>query len=212
MDVRAAAEPEIENLARLWHDGWHDAHGQIVPAELVGLRTVESFAERLRAALAEARVAGPLGDAVGLCIIKDDELYQLYVAAQARGTGVAAALMADAEARLSRRGIRVAWLACVMGNERAASFYEKCGWKRTGPVIPIWKRHGGSFRSKSGITRSGCRWVTTLFETDKRRVYLHRIQTTRGWGVDCSRLQSAAPRSAVGLAVTRFSSCLAHMR
>jgi hypothetical protein len=86
MNVRAAAEPEIEHLARLWHDGWHDAYGQIVPAELVGLRTVESFAERLQAALAETRVAGPLGDAVGLCIIKDDELYQLYVAAQARGT------------------------------------------------------------------------------------------------------------------------------
>jgi GNAT superfamily N-acetyltransferase len=145
MEVRAAAEPEIQHLARIWHDGWHDAHGQIAPAELVSLRTVESFAERLQAALAEARVAGPLGDAAGLCIIKDDELYQLYVAAQARGTGVAAALMADAEARLSQRGVEVAWLACAIGNERAARFYGKCGWKRTGPVLLDFETSQGKF-------------------------------------------------------------------
>jgi hypothetical protein len=34
MDVRAAEEVEIDQLAKLWYDGWHDAHAQIVPAEL----------------------------------------------------------------------------------------------------------------------------------------------------------------------------------
>jgi GNAT superfamily N-acetyltransferase len=145
MDVRAAAEAEIEHLARLWHQGWHDAHSQIVPAQLVSLRTAESFANRLRAAFADVRVSGPLGDAAGLCIIKGDELYQLYVAAQARGTGVAAALMADAEARLSQRGVDTAWLACAIGNERASRFYEKCGWFRVGAVIIPLEISQGTF-------------------------------------------------------------------
>ena len=65
---------------------------------------------------------------MGFHLLKDDELYQLYVAAEARGTGAAAALMADAEAQLAARGVETAWLACAIGNARAARFYEKAGW------------------------------------------------------------------------------------
>jgi ribosomal protein S18 acetylase RimI-like enzyme len=72
---------------------------------------------------------------VGFCIVKADELYQLYVSSQARGSGAAAALVADAEARLAQSGVQTAWLACAIGNERAARFYEKCGWKRAGTMI-----------------------------------------------------------------------------
>lgn len=37
----------------------------------------------------------------------------------------AAALIGDAEARLAERGVETAWLACAIGNHRAARFYEK---------------------------------------------------------------------------------------
>jgi GNAT superfamily N-acetyltransferase len=67
-------------------------------------RTLESFRERLAAALSETRVAGPKGAPLGLCILKRDELNQLYVSAEARGAGVAAALLADAESILAARG------------------------------------------------------------------------------------------------------------
>ena len=63
------------------------------------------------------------------------DFYQLYVSAGSRGSGVAAALMADAEARLSGSGVQTAWLACAIGNERAARFYEKRGWHRVGNVV-----------------------------------------------------------------------------
>ena len=91
-------------------------------------RTLESFRERLAAALDDTRVAGPAGAPLGLCMLKDDELYQLYVARAARGSGVAAALIADGEARLAEHGVTTAWLACAVGNDRAARFYEKRGW------------------------------------------------------------------------------------
>jgi len=134
-DVRPAHEAELDELARLWHDSWQDAHAAIVPAELTQARTVESFRHRLGILLPDVRVVGPIGAPVGFCIVKDDELYQLFVATRARGAGVAAALMADAERRLAKSGAAVAWLACAIGNDRAARFYEKCGWHRSAVIV-----------------------------------------------------------------------------
>ena len=76
------------------------------------------------------RVAGPAGAPLGLCVIEGDELYQLFVARAARGSGVADVLLTDGEARLAASGVATAWLACVVGNDRAARFYEKRGWTR----------------------------------------------------------------------------------
>jgi len=145
MEVRAAEENEIEKLAKIWYDGWIDAHLQIVPAELARVRTPESFGPRLRDALADVRVVGPVAAPLGLSIVKEDELYQLYVAAQARGAGAAAALIADAEARLARDGYETAWLACAIGNDRAARFYEKSGWRRVGNMMNHLETTGGTF-------------------------------------------------------------------
>lgn len=158
MNVRAAAEAEILALAKIWYEGWHEAHAQIVPADLTRLRTPESFRERMQAALPDVRVASPPGEPVGFCIVKGDELYQLYVSAQSRGSGVAAALMADAEARLAEHGVKTAWLACAIGNERAARFYEKCGWRRAGTMVYSSETADGAFplevwRYEKSLTR-----------------------------------------------------------
>lgn len=135
MNLRVAEQAEVELLAKLWYDGWQDAHARIVPAELAKHRTLERFTQRLRSALPSLRVADASGRPLGFSVIKDDELYQLYVSADARGSGVAAVLLADAERRLAASGVKTAWLACAIGNERAACFYEKNGWHRVGNMI-----------------------------------------------------------------------------
>jgi ribosomal protein S18 acetylase RimI-like enzyme len=145
MRVRPAEAAEIDHLARLWHDAWHASHAPLLPAELTRLRTLESFRERLQAMLADTRVAGPLGAPVGFCATKGEELYQLFVSAGARGSGAAAALIADAEARLAERGVVTAWLACAVGNARAARFYEKSGWRLAGTVTNPADTSSGPF-------------------------------------------------------------------
>jgi len=127
--IRTAEGGEIDHLARLWHEGWRDGHGAIAPAGLVKVRTLESFAERLAAALADTFVAGPVGAPAGFFMLRGDEVYQFFVARPARGSGFATSLMAGAEAELARRGIATAWLDCAVGNDRAARFYQKCGWR-----------------------------------------------------------------------------------
>jgi GNAT superfamily N-acetyltransferase len=134
-DVRPASPAEIDRIAKVWFDGWHEAHAPILPPQLTRLRTLDSFAERLHPLLPNVRVVGAPGVPVGFCALKDDELYQLFVSREARGTGAAAALMADAEARLAASGVTTAWLACAIGNDRAARFYEKAGWQRAATVI-----------------------------------------------------------------------------
>ena len=145
INIRPAEQTELDQLARVWFDAWRDAHAQIVPAELARLRTLENFRERMQKELPNVRVAGSPGEPVGFCLVKGDELYQLFVAARARGTGVAAALMADGEALLAESGVETAWLACAIGNERAARFYEKCGWRRTGTMTNEAETSEGTF-------------------------------------------------------------------
>lgn len=143
--IRDAELTEIGQLAKIWFDGWRDAHARIVPADLARLRTLQSFEERLRAASSGVRVAIAANAPVGFYFLKDAELYQFYVSAHARGSGVAAVLMADAEAHLREGGVHTAWLACAIGNDRAARFYEKCGWIRTGTVTDAVEVPGGTF-------------------------------------------------------------------
>jgi GNAT superfamily N-acetyltransferase len=144
-DIRDAQLSEIQQLAKIWFDGWQDAHARIVPAELARLRTLQNFEDRLRAASSGVRVTGAAGAPVGFYFLRGAELYQFYVSSKARGSGVAAVLMADAEARLRESNVHTAWLACAIGNERAARFYEKCGWSRNGTMTDNLEVSGGTF-------------------------------------------------------------------
>jgi GNAT superfamily N-acetyltransferase len=145
MEIRDAHASDVDRLGEIWYQGWQDAHALIVPAELARVRTLDRFKERLRAALPTVRVAGMRGDPVGFSMVKDDELYQLYVSGAARGTGIAARLIADVEQRLARDGVGTAWLACAIGNDRAARFYEKCGWRRVGNMVNRLETPEGPF-------------------------------------------------------------------
>jgi ribosomal protein S18 acetylase RimI-like enzyme len=145
MIVRDAHQSEVYQLARLWYDGWQDAHAQIVPPELKRVRTLESFEDRLGAALSTVRVVGRTGEPLGFHMLKHDELYQLYVSAYARSAGVGTMLITDAEERLRDAGNETAWLACAIGNDRAARFYERHRWTRVGVVVSQLETTAGFF-------------------------------------------------------------------
>ena len=66
-------------------------------------------------------VAEVAGSVVGFVVVIDDEVEQIYVAAPARGTGVAGMLLDRAEDVIAAAGHGVAWLAVVAGTSGPAA-------------------------------------------------------------------------------------------
>ena len=135
MLIRRADRDDAAAVAEIWHLGWRDGHLGFVPEELLEVRTAESFRERASARIDEVTVA-VVNDAVaGLVIVGGDEVEQVYVSTSHRGTGVADALLAEAERQVRANDHATAWLAVVAGNARARRFYERQGWRDEGPFL-----------------------------------------------------------------------------
>jgi GNAT superfamily N-acetyltransferase len=125
--LRPAAPEDSEVIAQVWHSGWRDGHIGHVPDALLPHRQLEHFRRRVPPRLPGTTVATIAGQIVGFVTVKEDELEQMYVAAAARGTGVADVLMRHAEQVIARH-FDVAWLSVAVGNARARRFYERSGW------------------------------------------------------------------------------------
>ncbi|MEM8978070.1 MAG: GNAT family N-acetyltransferase [Pseudomonadota bacterium] len=143
--LTSAQEIHDGQVNAIWNAGWHEAHASIVPSSLTALRTLESFQDRVAENRVFTRIALAGMDVLGFSMVKADELYQMYVSPKARGKGVAQALMWDAEARMRAQGHKTAWLACAVNNNRAARFYEKCGWVNAGLEEVALDTSEGSF-------------------------------------------------------------------
>jgi ribosomal protein S18 acetylase RimI-like enzyme len=147
VELRGASFDDVEAVASIWRDGWPDGHLGNVPDGLVAARTPESFSSRAAQRVGDTVVAVVGGAVAGFVMVVDDEVEQVYVSSRHRGTGVAAALLGEAERRVRRNGHERAWLAVVAGNARARRFYERMGWTdegafdypaaSTGGTIPV---------------------------------------------------------------------------
>lgn len=122
---------DIEAIAVVWHSGWRDGHLGHVPDALLEHRSLEDFRRRVPPRVPDTVVATIAGDLVGFVTVREDEVEQVYVAAEGRGTGVADALLRHAEGVIAAR-FGVAWLSVVAGNKRARRFYERNAWRDVG--------------------------------------------------------------------------------
>ncbi len=133
--LRPATGDDVDAIADLFHRGWHDAHPGRVPDGLTERRTQEAFHDRVAQRVAETdetTVAEVDGEVAGFIMVAGDEAEQVYVDRAHRGTGVASALLTEAERQIAARGHDVAWLVVVRGNDRAQALYTKQGWTDEG--------------------------------------------------------------------------------
>ena len=130
--LRPARLDDSKAVAEIWYHGWRDGHLGHVPEDLYAARTQESFELRAPQRVSDTVVA-IVDDAVaGFVMVVDDEVEQVYVSIDHRGTGVAAVLLAEAERLVEVNGHERAWLAVVAGNARARRFYQRNGWTDEG--------------------------------------------------------------------------------
>jgi GNAT superfamily N-acetyltransferase len=126
--VRAAVAGDADAVAEIWYGGWRDGHLGHVPEQLVAFRTEESFGTRAVQRLADTSVAVVGDEVAGFVMVVGDEVEQVYVSPDHRGSGVAVTLLAEAERQVKANGHGEAWLAVATGNARARRFYERSGW------------------------------------------------------------------------------------
>lgn len=157
-NLRPATEADTEAITAVWHAGWSDGHLGNVPGELLEHRRLADFRRLATARIDATTVAVSDNGVIGFVTVHDDEVEQMYVAKDARGSGVAATLLTHAEQTIATRHAR-AWLAVVAGNVRARRFYERQGWQDAGPFDYFAEVDDGTFtvpchRYEKQLTRS----------------------------------------------------------
>ena len=127
-EFRSAASDDVGVIARIWQEGWADAHLGHVPEALVAARTPQSFAERARDRLGDTLVATSRGAVIGFVMVDGAQVDQLYLDRAVRGVGNGSGLLDAARRTVAAAGHRRAWLAVATGNASARRFYERQGW------------------------------------------------------------------------------------
>ncbi|WP_029145189.1 GNAT family N-acetyltransferase [Microbacterium luticocti] len=133
--LRPMTQQDVPVVSTIWATAWRDGHAGHVDPALESIRTPESFLPRAERRVPLTVVAERAGDVVGFATVVDDEVEELFVDGRARGTGIAIALLREAEERIASEGWSDGWLAVVSGNSRARRFYEREGWRDTGPLL-----------------------------------------------------------------------------
>ncbi|WP_144123643.1 GNAT family N-acetyltransferase [Catellatospora sichuanensis] len=141
--IRPATGGDASAVGAIWRDGWRDGHLGHVPEELVAIRTPESFDLRAAQRVDDTTVAEVDGAVAGFVMVLADEVEQVYVAAEQRGTGMAGALLAEGLRHVGANGHDRAWLAVASGNTRARRFYERHGWTDEGAFDYPARTSGG---------------------------------------------------------------------
>ena len=132
LEIHPSKAADHTEIVKLWHQGWHEAHAGLVPAEVLSFRTEGHFATWLKEAQDTFYLARNGAELLGFVSVKGAEVVKLYVGAPARGSGTAHALLSFAERLLCASGVSDAELLCTAGNSRAEKFYDREGWRLSG--------------------------------------------------------------------------------
>ncbi len=135
MQIRAAEQEDVPEVARVWRAGWLDAHVGHVPDALMAERTEAYFLQTAADVVDTTLIAvDDDGIVLGVALVHEDELFQLAVAEGVRRRGIGQALVQAAEELIATDYDR-AELGVVSSNIPARKLYEHCGWTDLGEIV-----------------------------------------------------------------------------
>ena len=147
IEIRPAEPRDRAAIVEILHHGWHDGHAHLVPPEVLPLRTPECIDDIFGASTDTFYVAEEEARILGFVAINGDELTKLFIARDARGSGIAEKLMHFAERKIAENGFPVARLLCQVGNVPAEKFYARNGWiEDHRRHYPLWMPKGATGR------------------------------------------------------------------
>lgn len=126
-EIRPAGPEDRPEIVKILHHGWHDGHAHLVVSEVLPLRTPECL-DDIYITSDDSFYVAHTTRVLGFVAIQGNELTKLFIARDARGSGVAEKLLTFGEQKIAENGFRVAKLLCQAGNARAERFYAKTGW------------------------------------------------------------------------------------
>lgn len=160
LTVRDATRADADAIARLRVETWRAAYAGLISADVLdqldaereGMRRAAHWDEHHSDPRGGELIAERDGVVVGWAVIgtsrdhelpNDGEVYAMYAIPAEWSRGVGHALMLAAEDRLRSAGFRRAHLWVLEGNDRAASFYQRHGWREDGGVLVDERVIGG---------------------------------------------------------------------
>lgn len=87
-NIRPAADRDRRSILTIWHQGWHDAHHDLVPTEILAYRKPQHFGLRLDECIDRTCIAESSASLVGFYAPDGTELSKLYIRKSERGSGV----------------------------------------------------------------------------------------------------------------------------
>src|SRR5690349_20329886 len=143
MNLRPGTVSDARAIANLHVASWRWAYRDLMPAATLADLSVDARARNWAALLARQEVCVFVGEREGVLAgfaacgparepgvsAGIGELYAIYLDESATGTGVGAALLANALAALAQKGFSSATLWVLEGNQRARRFYERHGFR-----------------------------------------------------------------------------------
>ena len=161
LTVRVATRDDAASITRVRIDTWRAAYAGLMAQEILDAMDAERETERRLARWDEMHdelhacdlLAEIDGVAAGWASIgpsidgdrpRDGQVYAIYARPEHWSRGVGHALLVTAERRLRSSGFRKAHLWVLDGNERAAAFYERHGWREDGATMTDERRIAGT--------------------------------------------------------------------
>ncbi|WP_127476703.1 GNAT family N-acetyltransferase [Microbacterium sulfonylureivorans] len=161
LTVRTASRDDAASITRVRVDTWRAAYAGLMASEILDGMDADREAERRRErwdemhgdprgcdllAEVDGVVAGwaALGSSIDDDRPRDGQIYAIYARPEFWSRGVGHALLVTAEQRLRTSGFRKAHLWVLDRNERAASFYERHGWREDGATMTDERRIDGT--------------------------------------------------------------------